>query len=603
MKIDISDHLTTANAVRLAILLGCSPLVQDSVHKSRTPGIEVLNDLEHRGILGERKVDQLEEALEDIDLSQAAVYVKQYKENMPAEQARQRRGSESSLASEDSGIAALGGSHSLLSASFGEISLGPEDGRPPEAFCNRCNVELTWQTAAKEHFSHIKDDVISGDKLPFEILRKKHEINQELDDIVEKMRQAEKFVAEECPDGTSEKIAEVERLAAEFCEKVEKQKKRLLNALVLSQQDMASRVDGYRKSVREMTGMCESLKQEMVAAQGEEGGSVRQLKHLNDVKCMLQDKRYNVNTQLKGIQESRAREFLRSTPNDGQFAELLDSTLAGTVWILEDQLVMVFDERSTHGHIELKCFAGPDADKESWSKFIEVPPGGSDVVVSPIEYYVGHHPHILLAAGASVYMLQLSYNGYHYDGIYDTKSNELDMDPNSYVTSICAHEQGSQGKGMFVISSNTSLSVKQYDSRCNLIREIPCSQYVSSIFSVSCVDDVIAVVDNLIGHVVLIHCESNVTSLIATLTPPVSDTPVVPWVVLWTGALWLVLWVPQRENTLKWWITSHEENGHEICLYDGVFTRMSFPVAISRFIYGIVICFSDATIQKVEQVK
>ncbi|PIK45217.1 hypothetical protein BSL78_17915 [Apostichopus japonicus] len=266
MKRNVANSLTVVDTLNIATIFNFSTASIDELESKRAPGFLLLRILEQHGILGESKVDELEEALREVNLEMAVRHVHRYKDSLPIPRIP-RHPSESSLASEDSGIAASGCHSQVLSLS--ELDLDCQQPPVVEAFCNHCNQVITWRSAASEHASH-NHAIIAGEKLTVEVAQRKMEICTELDSITEKMKTTQGAVEEQMHHGRLPKmVEEVERLAKEFQEKVETRKRELIDHLSRSEAERSSQIEDYRKDVEDMLGLCGSVKKELTASSDE----------------------------------------------------------------------------------------------------------------------------------------------------------------------------------------------------------------------------------------------------------------------------------------------------------------------------------------------
>ncbi|PIK47511.1 hypothetical protein BSL78_15633 [Apostichopus japonicus] len=68
-KVDLADHLDVPMIQRLSILLGLKPGEIDSIKRSKTPGLEMVNLLDDRGIITHSGITDLLEMLQELKLA------------------------------------------------------------------------------------------------------------------------------------------------------------------------------------------------------------------------------------------------------------------------------------------------------------------------------------------------------------------------------------------------------------------------------------------------------------------------------------------------------------------------------------------------------
>lgn len=275
------------------------------------------------------------------------------------------------------------------------------------------------------------------------------------------------------------------------------------------------------------------------------------------------------------------------------------NTLLGGVMILPNQLVHIFDERTKNGCVRLVCKDPHKMDHMFWQYLVMTYNKTAPVATSNVTIRDKDTNVVAFAVGKRVFLVRFRYASPIYDSVEKISSLKIDdVAAGSWISSITGHHSFEEEKFDFVMT----ISVENEIRGCRVTGEIV--RYVNPQRQLSSVRNIASSSGNLIALICDEVSDVRLTSFDVTFKDSGYLKPIRQMKgqraksVLWTGSMWIVLWVGQDRRWV-WMVASYKETGEfsRICLPLSAVKDGKSPVCLARFGNTGIVNFEDNAIE------
>ena len=179
----------------------------------------------------------------------------------------------------------------------------------------------------------------------------------------------------------------------------------------------------------------------------------------------------------------------------------------------------------------------------------------------------------------------MNWDGYVYNSVNEVKSHQLDVPMSSFISAICAHCIDTSREHEFVVAFNKSTVVHRYNSKSELLSTVDGGGLIHSITLISCVNDLLAIVDPSRSDVILLKEDTRGVHQFGLISAPGGVDGFLPRNILWDGGAWLVLWVFENINNKSensWHLAYYKESGENLKTYKRKPGSDRDPITIGR---------------------
>ncbi|XP_071852614.1 uncharacterized protein [Apostichopus japonicus] len=501
----VSNVLTEKNVKDLGFLCDGPSLV-----KGVTNANELFEVMQDQDLLSERKVNVLIDWLDELELSKASKFLKDYK---------------------------------TLHVTEYRSSCHIHEDQTMTHFCVKCNTKVCPECYAIEHNKH--DKLIAGNPTEIESIK---ENPKSVENLVNKRKNITDEYGEDIP-------SLIRKDCLDLMENISKCKR-----------DLIAEVD--RKELSDKKRMMKTKRDVQVLEE-----ELEHLGKLNDLtaKSTLQELQ-TINAAMKQTiyfkkQLDRHSVLLdiisddllyRKIPNDGLFGTIAESTLVGTTTVAATLLLHMHDERHLNGNVLLVFVDLNDTSNERFKHHVKIANRCNPVVMSNIGMYYEGRSHQLFAVGNTVFIVHPQWTGSLYDSVGSVSSLMIDDLPEgSWITSLTAHYPGTGSYKEFVISVDSDCILREYNVSGSRTRTIDATQFLpcNKISKVAYFMTFFAIIVQGVNDVIMISTEGAVHAL-GSLKPKNTVLHMVPINIVWTGVHFLVLYISKGEEN-KWKVVSY----------------------------------------------
>ncbi|XP_071853697.1 uncharacterized protein [Apostichopus japonicus] len=563
----VSDVLTERNVQDLAFLCeDISPARRELITNAR----ELFATLQGHSLLKEQNVNVLIDWLDELRLLEASNLLKNYRKTH------------------------LTGHLKAQETCFIHEEL------PLKYFCVSCDSKICPDCAFKSHNRYADCDVISLDEMSNEVSQRREMLMSELDMLKTGIASTEELWKEKkehlarCREISRK---EVQKDYLTHIEKVESMK-RLQTEVLLG------------KELADIKKICEEKKESQILENELALITVcHKISHenaLDEIQKISKSKKKTAEIKVKlekqkEMLKNRSVDLLyRKIPNDGAFCSITVSTLIGSVILLSNQLLHVFDARQTNGGVLLISIDHQDSSKEYWRYLQKINNHDDPVVMSNVDMYYDGKLHTLLAVGNTVFIVHPHWNGSLYDSVKSVSSLVIDEVPEgSWITSITAHCPNNDPNNEFIISTSCDHSIREYNVSGSAIREIDTRDFVrfNAISRVAYCGTLFAIIGRDFDDVILIDNYGTVKQC-GTLRLPSAMSGMLPINIIWTGVQWLVMYISEGVEK-QWKVVHYEKTGEfvKVCDEGTTSNEMDVPLCVTRFSNTACVTLANAKVR------
>ncbi|XP_071840647.1 uncharacterized protein [Apostichopus japonicus] len=259
--------------------------------------------------------------------------------------------------------------------------------------------------------------------------------------------------------------------------------------------------------------------------------------------------------------------------------------LIGSVMILPNQLIHIYDERIENGCVRLVCKDPQDLNGMLWQYLVTTYDKTAPVVMANVTIRDKETNVVAFAVGRRVFLARFHFRGHMYDSVESIFSLKVDdVITGSWISCINAHySSGSKLKFDLLISIGVQNEIRGCLVTGEVVKEIKPREELSLVTSIASSGDVIAIIHREFDHVRLLVSDIT-TKACGSLIPVKHKSCQRPVSVIWTGSMWMVLWVGQ-ERSKVWMISTYKHTGELIkfSVSSSQFSDGDEPISLARF--------------------